>query len=162
VVLDKTHKRPRTLGTQGLRHRISLWARNSDCFMRGVQVQVQVQVNLRPTFSRPVRLGAGNPSGTRDQFFSLLEIFFRQLRVCYFVPPSLTRLRVYNLLYNCFWFLPEQSLLGRSPAELIAIFYCFIWLCSYGSQRLNFLRKWSSWAGQSPWYCSNNKCKKKG
>jgi hypothetical protein len=35
--------------------------------------------------------------------------------------PSLTRGRVYNLLYNCFWALPEQSLLGRSPAELAAI-----------------------------------------
>jgi hypothetical protein len=43
---------------------------------------------------------------------------------CGFV--SLTRGRVYNLLYNCFWALPEQSLLGRSPAELAAIFYCLI------------------------------------
>jgi hypothetical protein len=40
--------------------------------------------------------------------------------------PSLTRGRVCNLLYNCFWALPEQSLLGRSPAELTAIFYCLI------------------------------------
>jgi hypothetical protein len=37
---------------------------------------------------------------------------FRQLRVCYFVVPSLTRGRVCNLLYNCLWSLPEQSLLG--------------------------------------------------
>jgi hypothetical protein len=37
-------------------------------------------------------------SGTRDQFFFLLEISFRQLRVCYFVAPSLTRGRVCNLL----------------------------------------------------------------
>jgi hypothetical protein len=35
--------------------------------------------------------------------------------------------RVCNLLYNCFWALPKQSLLGRSPAELKAIFYCLIW-----------------------------------
>jgi hypothetical protein len=34
----------------------------------------------------------------RDQFFFLLEIFFRQLRVCYFVSPSLMRGRVCNLL----------------------------------------------------------------
>jgi hypothetical protein len=67
------------------------------------------------------------PSGTSDQFFFLLEIFFRQLRVCYFVAPSLTRGRVCNLLYNFFWALPEQSLLGRSPAELTAIFYCLVW-----------------------------------
>jgi hypothetical protein len=52
------------------------------------------EVNLRPTVSRPVCLGVSRPSGTRDQFFSLLEISFRQLRVCYFVAPSLTRGRV--------------------------------------------------------------------
>jgi hypothetical protein len=57
-------------------------------------------------------------SKTSDQFFFLFKIFFRQLRVCYFVTPSLTRGRVCNLLYNSFWALPEQSLLGRSPAEL--------------------------------------------
>jgi hypothetical protein len=34
----------------------------------------------------------------RDQFVFLLEIFFRQLRVCYFVAPSLMRGRVCNLL----------------------------------------------------------------
>jgi hypothetical protein len=33
-----------------------------------------------------------------DRFFFLLEIFFRQLRVCYFVAPSLTRGRVCKLL----------------------------------------------------------------
>jgi hypothetical protein len=38
-----------------------------------------------------VRLGVRRPSGTRDQFFFRLEILFRQLRVCYFVAPSLTR-----------------------------------------------------------------------
>jgi hypothetical protein len=41
--------------------------------------------------------------------FSVLEISFRQLRVCNFVAPSLTRGRVYKLLYSCFWALPEQS-----------------------------------------------------
>jgi hypothetical protein len=34
----------------------------------------------------------------RDQFFSPLEIFLWQLRVCYFMAPSLTRGRVCNLL----------------------------------------------------------------
>jgi hypothetical protein len=61
-------------------------------------VKIKVKVILRPTVSRPVRLGVRHPSGTRDQFFLLLEIFFRQLRVCYFVAPSLTRGRVSNLL----------------------------------------------------------------
>jgi hypothetical protein len=60
-------------------------------------------------------------------FFFLLEIWFRQLRICYFVAPSLTRGQVCNLLYNCFWALPEQSHLGQSPAELTAVFYCLIW-----------------------------------
>jgi hypothetical protein len=54
----------------------------------------EVEVKLRPTVSRPVRLGIWD----RDQFFFLLEIFFRQLRVCYFVAPSLTRGRICNLL----------------------------------------------------------------
>jgi hypothetical protein len=76
-------------------------------------MKVEFEVILRPTVSRPVCLGVRRPSGTRDQFFFLLEISFRQLRVCYFVAPFLTRGRVCNLLYNCFWALPEQSLLGQ-------------------------------------------------
>jgi hypothetical protein len=59
---------------------------------------LEVEVKLRQTVSWPVRLGVRHPSGTRDQFFFLLNIFFRQLRVCYFVAPSLTRGRVCNLL----------------------------------------------------------------
>jgi hypothetical protein len=81
----------------------------------------EVEVTLRPTVSRPVSLGVRRPSGTRDKFYFLLEIFFRQLRFYNFVAPSLTRGRVCDLLYNCFWALPEQSLLVRSPAELTAI-----------------------------------------
>jgi hypothetical protein len=88
---------------------------------------VEVEVNLRPTVSLPICLGVRRPPGTRDRFFFLLEISFRQLRLCYFVASSLTRGRVGNLLYNCFWAFPEQSLLGRSPAELTTIFYCLIW-----------------------------------
>jgi hypothetical protein len=41
--------------------------------------------------------------GAFDQFFFFLEIFFRQLRVCYFVAPSL-------VIYCCCWALPVQSL----------------------------------------------------
>jgi hypothetical protein len=69
-------------------------------------VQVEVEVKLRPTFNRPVCLGVRHSSGTQDQFFFLLEIFFRQLRVCYFIETFLTRGRVCNLLYNCFCPLP--------------------------------------------------------
>jgi hypothetical protein len=74
---------------------------------------VAVAVNLRPTVRQPVYPGVRRPSGTCNQFFFLLEISFRQLRVCNFVAPSLTRGRVCKLLYNCFWALPEQSLLGE-------------------------------------------------
>jgi hypothetical protein len=59
--------------------------------------------------------------------FFLLNISFRQLLVCNFVAPSLTRGRVCKLLYSCFWALPEQSLSGRSPSELTAIFNCLVW-----------------------------------
>jgi hypothetical protein len=59
---------------------------------------VEIKVNLRPTVSRPVCLSVRRPSGTCDQFFFLLEISFRQLWVCYFVAPSLTRGQVCNLL----------------------------------------------------------------
>jgi hypothetical protein len=92
--------------------------RCSNAILKAFRVLVEVEVTLRPTISRPVRLGVRRPSGTCDQFYLLLEIFFRQLRVCYFVAPSLTRGLVCNLLYNCFWALPELPLLGRSPTEL--------------------------------------------
>jgi hypothetical protein len=39
-------------------------------------LKVKVKVTLRPTISRPVRLGVWRPSGTHDQFFFLVEIFF--------------------------------------------------------------------------------------
>jgi hypothetical protein len=60
--------------------------------------KVEVEVNLRPTVSRPVRLAVRHPSGTRDKFLFLFEIFFVQLRVCNFVAPFLTRGWVCNLL----------------------------------------------------------------
>jgi hypothetical protein len=60
----------------------------------------EVAVNLRPTVSLPVCPGVRRPSETRDQFFFLLEISFRQLQLCYFVAPSLTRGRVCNLLVH--------------------------------------------------------------
>jgi hypothetical protein len=48
-------------------------------------------------------------------------------RVSLYGVPSLTRRRIYNLLYNCFRALSEQSLLDQSSAELTAIFYYLIW-----------------------------------
>jgi hypothetical protein len=76
-----------------------------------------VEVNLRPTVSRPVCLGIRHPPGARDQFFFVLEISFRQLRVCYFVAPSLTRGLVCNLLYNYFWAFARAVTLGSKSRK---------------------------------------------
>jgi hypothetical protein len=53
-----------------------------------VKVEVKVKVTLRPTISWSVRLGVRRPSGTRDQFFYLLEIFLKTVTVRYVVVPS--------------------------------------------------------------------------
>jgi hypothetical protein len=42
-----------------------------------VKYRFEVEVTLRPTVSRPVSLGIRPPPGIHDQFFFLLEIFFR-------------------------------------------------------------------------------------
>jgi hypothetical protein len=60
-------------------------------------MKLKLKINYnRQSVGRPV--GLRHPSGTSDQFFFLLEIFFRQFPVRYFVAPSLTRGRVCNLL----------------------------------------------------------------
>jgi hypothetical protein len=74
------------------------WCLGNESLFIVKTIQVEVEDKLRPTVSRPVRLGVRHPSGTRDKCFIPLEIFFRQLRVCYFVTPSLTRGWVSNLL----------------------------------------------------------------
>jgi hypothetical protein len=86
-----------------------------------VKINITVKVILQPKVSRPVSLAVRHPSGARDQFFFLLEIFFTQLRVCYFVAPSLTSGRV---IYCCCWSLPAQSRSGLSPEGLKTIFCC--------------------------------------
>jgi hypothetical protein len=74
--------------------------------------EVEVEVNIQPTATRPICLGVRHPSGTRDQFFFLLEISFRQLRVCYFVAPSLIRGWVCNLLVQLLLGLARAVTLG--------------------------------------------------
>jgi hypothetical protein len=60
-------------------------------------------------------LMSGTHLGPTTNFSFSLKFFLDSCGVVIFLAPSLTRRRVCNLLYNSFWALPEQSLLGRSP-----------------------------------------------
>jgi hypothetical protein len=60
--------------------------------------KVKAKVILRPTVSRPVRLGVRRPSGTREQCFFLLKMFFTRLIGLLFLAPYLTRGRTCNFL----------------------------------------------------------------
>jgi hypothetical protein len=79
---------------------------------------VGVIVILRPTVSRPVYLGIKPSYGAYDQIF----ITVRQLRVCWYGTPSMTRGRVCRL--QLLLSSPGQSLSGPSPAGLMTTFYC--------------------------------------
>jgi hypothetical protein len=91
-----------------------------------LELELELEFVLRPTVSRPVSLGIGPPFGTLDQILSCSSFVWQWCRSA-FNACSLTRKRVCNLLLNCFWSLPEQSYLSRSPTELTAISYCLLW-----------------------------------
>jgi hypothetical protein len=87
---------------------------------------MSLKLRLKLIYDRQsVSLGVGIPSGAHDQ----ISFICLTMRVSWYGARSLTRGRVCNLLHNCFWALPKQSLSGRSPAELTTIFYCLIWDC---------------------------------
>jgi hypothetical protein len=75
-------------------------------------LKLKLKLILPPTVSRPVCPDVRHPSGTRDQFFFLLQISFRQLRLCYFVAPSPTRGWVCNLLVQFLLGLARTVTLG--------------------------------------------------
>jgi hypothetical protein len=59
-------------------HIATCWDINLPCF-RHQRSFVEVEVNLRPTVSRPVRLGIGPPFETLDQILSCSSFFCWQL-----------------------------------------------------------------------------------
>jgi hypothetical protein len=83
---------------------------------------IEVEVNLRPTDSRPACLGVGFPSGANNQIFVLSENcgFLYVGHHLWWKDESL----LYS--YNCLWPLPEQSLSDPSPAEPTSVLYCLI------------------------------------
>jgi hypothetical protein len=67
-------------------------------YNKGSFIYINVKVTVRPTVGQSV-LVSGSHLGPATNFSHyLFDYFFRQLRGCYFVAPSLRRRRVCNLL----------------------------------------------------------------
>jgi hypothetical protein len=75
--------------------------------------EVDVEVNLRLMVNWSVcLLGVGLPSGAHDQVFVFSLMMMMMRHPLWWEDVSV----IY--LYNCFWTLPEQSLLGQTQAQL--------------------------------------------
>jgi hypothetical protein len=124
-----------------------------------VEVEIEVEVNLRPTVSRPVCPGVRRPSGTRDQFFFLSEFSFRQLRLCYFVAPSLTRGRVCNLLVQLLLGLARALTLGSKFRRThVHILLSHLRLPQPGGPGPVFISPWNRVAQLYPWALDMSYC----
>jgi hypothetical protein len=112
-------------------------------WVRVEEVEVDIKVHLRPTVSRSVWLPM-----TRFRFHVWRLLISR----C--GAPSLTRGWVYNLLYNRFWALPEQSLLGPSPSELRPYFtVSFETPPTWRARSLYLYPPGTEWPSYTPGHC---------
>jgi hypothetical protein len=79
---------------------VQVWSRCLNIHVFGAQLKLKLNYDWQSVGQ--YILVSGTHLGQVTNFFFLLEIFFRQLRVCYFVASSLMRGRVCNLLLLLF------------------------------------------------------------
>jgi hypothetical protein len=109
---------------------------NCPTALTGVGVGVRLAADSQSTSK------SGYRASFLDPWPDFILLFFRLTvtSFCLLKASSLTRKRVCNLLLNCFWALPEQSHLSRSPTELTAISYFLLWDSPNLEGRHNFIR----------------------
>jgi hypothetical protein len=84
------------------------------------------KLELRVNYDRQSVGQSGSVSGIHlglTTIFFLLQILFRQLRICYFVALSLWQ-EGGSVIYRCCWSSPAQVRSDLSLAGLETIFYC--------------------------------------